>query len=230
MKKLFEGWTPFEIVLFLSGQIVTFVIGIINRSNPFALIAGAFNICNAILSAKGRVANYYFGIIGNLIYSIISFQNRYYSEVITNFLIVMPISFYGLYNWIKRRREGKEEEVKIATLSTKEILIPILSQIVLAVPYYYMLKYFNTDMLVISTFSMIATILAFYFMAKASEIFYVFFILSAVPKIAFWIVPLFHGDTRNIPLLISNIVYLVNDIYGLYNWLKMKKEQKETNA
>jgi len=40
-------------------------------------------------------------------------------------------------------------------------------------------------------------------------------------------VPVFNGDTRNIPLLISNIVYLVNDIYGFYNWLKMKKEQKE---
>jgi len=227
MKKIFSGWTPFEIILFLTGQIVTLVIGIYNRSNPFALIAGFSNICNAILSAKGRVSNYYFGILGNLIYSIISYQNRYYSEVITNFLIVMPISFYGLYNWLKRRREGKEEEVRIATLSKKEILIPILSQLIMAVPYYFMLKYFHTDMLVISTFSMVATILAFYFMAKASEIFYVFFILSAVPKIAFWIVPVFNGDTRNIPLLISNIVYLVNDIYGFYNWLKMKKEQKE---
>ena len=37
----------------------------------------------------------------------------------------------------------------------------------------------------------------------------------------------YYGDTALISVLIGPILLLINDIYGSYNWIRMKKSQKE---
>ena len=228
MKNYFKGWSLFEKLILFVGLAVTTVISIVTKSTIPALINGICNILNSVLSAKGKISNYYFGIIGNIIYVFVSYNSRYYSEVITILLIVLPISIYGLYNWIKGRKNNDSDDVVINKPTRKQILLPILSQVIMSVPYYFMLKYFNNDLLVVSTFGMIVTILAFYFMAKAFTIFHYFFIINAITRLIMWGIPMLRGDFSNTPLFMSNLVYLVNDIYGLINWTKLEKQQTES--
>lgn len=223
MKKIFSDWTPFEKILYFSSVIITTIISIITHSSFLAFINGFCNMTNAILSAKGKISNYYFGLIGNIIYVYVSYNARYYSEVIVNLLLVIPITVYGLVSWLRNKKS--EDEVRIVRLSKKQIIIPILSQVVMSIPYYFLLKHFNSELLVVSTFGMCITILAFYFMAKADPIFNFFFIINALTRIVMWIVPVLNGDFANIPLFMSNLVYFVNDTYGLINWTRMAKEQ-----
>ena len=227
MKNFFKDWTPFEKILTIIGLISSTILGIMNRSSFLSFISSYCNIFNAVLSSKGKIANYYFGIIGTLIYIYISFTERYYSEVITSSLIVMPITIYGLINWNRHRNDKGDSDVKIEKLDTKGILIPILSQIIMASPYYMMLKYFNNDLLIIQTLAMCITILAFYFMAKASPLSFIFFVLSSLTKVAMWINPLLHGDLSNLPLFISSLVFVIADTYGLINWDRMARQQEQ---
>lgn len=226
MKKIFKDWTTFEKILYFTSVTVTTVISIITRSSYLALINGFCNMTNAILSAKGRISNYYFSLIGNVIYAYISFQSRYYSEVIMSVFLVIPITVYGLASWLRNRKS--DDEVRINKLSKRQIIIPILSQVIMSVPYYYLLKYFNSELLIISTFGMCVTILSFYFMAKADPIFNMFFIINGLTRVVMWLIPMLNGDFSNVPLFLSNVVYCVNDAYGLINWTRMAKEQTDS--
>ncbi len=227
MEKYFKDWTLFEKIITVVGLITSTILGILNGSSIPSFISSYCNIFNAILSSKGKIASYYFGIIGTLIYIYISFTERYYSEVITSALIVLPITIYGLINWNRNRNDKGDSDVKIEKLDTKGILIPILSQVIMAGPYYMMLKYFNNDLLIIQTLSMCITILAFYFMAKASPLSFVFFILSSLTKVVMWINPLLHGNLKNLPLFISSLVFVITDTYGLINWNRMARQQEQ---
>ena len=228
MKNYFKDWTLFEKLILTLGLSITAAVSILTHSTLLSLINGICNILNSVLSAKGKISNYYFGIIGNIIYLYISYTTRYYSEVITVLFIVLPISIYGLINWLKGRRNEESDSVSINSPTAKAILIPILSQVVMSVPYYLMLKHFNSDLLIVSAFGMCVTILAFYFMAKAYTVFNYFFIINAITRMIMWIVPMLKGDFANVPLFLSNLIYLINDIYSLFNWKRMEKQQNQT--
>ncbi len=152
MKNYFKDWTLFEKLILTLGLSVTAIVSFLTHSTVLSLINGICNISNSVLSAKGKISNYYFGIIGNIIYLYISFTTRYYSEVITVLFIVLPISIYGLINWLKGRKNEESDDVNIKSPTTRQLLIPILSQVVMSVPYYLMLKHFNSDLLIVSTF------------------------------------------------------------------------------
>ena len=227
MKNYFKDWIPFEKIITIIGLASSTILGIMNNSSLLSFISSYCNIINAILSSKGKIANYYFGIIGTAIYIYISFTERYYAEVITSLFIVLPITIYGLINWNRNRNSKGDSDVRIERLDAKGIMIPILSQVVMAGPYYMMLKYFNNDLLITQTLSMCITILAFYFMAKASSLSFLFFLLSSLTKVVIWINPLLNGDLSNLPLFISSLVFVITDTYGLINWNRMAKQQKQ---
>ena len=224
MKEFFKSWNLYEKIMLTIGLMITTLLSILTQSNFLAYINGYCNIFDSILSTKGKISYYYFCIVATSIYIYISFNEKYYSEVITSLFIVMPITIYGYFNW--KKNTSKDDEVKIKTLSNKEILIPFLVQVVMSVPYYYMLKYFNSDLLITQTINMCLTILAFYYLAKASPLAFIFFILSDIPKIVLWFIPVLQKDFTNIPLLTSNIIYFINDCYGLINWAKIAKKQR----
>ena len=89
------------------------------------------------------------------------------------------------------------------------------------------LKIFNTNNLLVSTFSIIASIIATYLTARRSEYGFVGFIINDIILITLWSIPVIGGDTNLIPVLLCPVLLLINDIYGVYNWKKIKNKQKE---
>ena len=55
-----------------------------------------------------------------------------------------------------------------------------------------------------------------------------FFILKDIIGLILWLYPLMLGNSGNITVLLTNILYGINDVYGLINWNKMLKQQKTT--
>lgn len=74
----------------------------------------------------------------------------------------------GIIEWLKHR-DKEEDTVIINSLSKKEITVALLSQLVLFWAYYFLLKAFNTDLLIISSISVVTSVLASYFEARRSE-------------------------------------------------------------
>ncbi len=117
----------------------------------------------------------------------------------------------------------------INTLSKREIALSFLSQVPLYWFYYFILKIFNTDLLVISSLSVVTSVLASYFEARRSELSLFCYIANDFVIITLWLIPIIGGKTELIPVLVGPFLLLVNDIYGSYNWSRMKKQQKENS-
>ena len=45
--------------------------------------------------------------------------------------------------------------------------------------------------------------------------------------ITLWLIPIISGQIELISVLVGPILLLINDIYGSYNWRRLKKQQKE---
>ena len=93
--------------------------------------------------------------------------------------------------------------------------------------YYFILKAFNTDLLVISTMSVVTSVLASYFEARRSELSLFCYIANDLVIITLWLIPIISGQIELISVLVGPILLLINDIYGSYNWRRLKKQQKE---
>ena len=73
------------------------------------------------------------------------------------------------------------------------------------------------------------SVLASYFEARRSELSLFCYIANDIVIITLWIMPVIAGETALISVLVGPILLLINDIYGSYNWKKLKEVQKKKN-
>ena len=225
MKKMISGFTVFEKCYVIFGLLINYVIAYVTKTSIVSVICSTCSVFNAILMAKGSVVSYIFALIETTTYIIVSFGQHYYSEVIVNVFGLLPLTIYGLISWLKNQNK-KTNTVSIKTLSRKEVVLVILSQVVMSFGYYQLLKYFNNEMLVISTINLAFTILGVYFASRMSIFTFVIYIVNCVFKSILWIAPIMKGDFSNTTVLIATLLYLVSDTYGLINWTRLKKVQE----
>ncbi|MBO6195385.1 MAG: nicotinamide mononucleotide transporter [Bacilli bacterium] len=224
IKKYFKNWNLYEKLYLTIGIISTIIVTLITKSSIISMLYVITYITNALLSSKGKPECYIFGFTGIIFYGYLSYQQKYFGELIIILFMSIPVMIMGVISWLKNK---DDESIIINTLSKKEIILVILSQVIMFFLYYYILKLFNTSMLVTSTLSIIMSLLALYFGSRRSEICYYFYILNDIVGIALWIMPILNGEKAMFSVIFGPILLFVNDIYGIYNWKKLKKKQRE---
>ena len=225
MKKYFSNWNLYEKLYLFLGIITTIIVTIISKSSIISMLYVITYITNALLSSKGKPECYIFGFIGIIFYGYLSFKEKYYGELLILVFMSIPVMIMGVISWLRNR---DDESIIINTLSKKEIILALLSQVVMFWLYYYILKLFNTNMLVVSTLSIIASLLALYFGSRRSEISYYFYLINDIIGMTLWIMPIIHGEKAMFSVIFGPIFLFISDIYGVYNWKRLKKKQKET--
>ena len=173
---MFKGWNLFEKLFLIIGTITAFVLTFLFKGTWIDLGYTLLYFWTALLLAKGKYACYIIGIISTFFYAFVSYSNSYYGEVIIAMCCTLPLMIVGLVNWLKH--QDNTNTVVIKEISKKELIILLLSQVVMFAGYYYLLKIFNTNNLLVSTFSIVASIIATYLTARRSEYGFVGFIIA----------------------------------------------------
>lgn len=225
MLNFFKKFTLFEKLLLVISIIVLLATGIIFNSSIVTIICTVLFVFAIMLIAKGNYLGQIIGIVVTILYSYISYKNRYYGEIIINIGIVLPLYILGIISWIKH--ENKETKtVKINQIRFKEWLIALVLSIGVYFGIYYLLKSQNTNLLIVSTLSVMASLFGMYLNVRRSSYSFLLFIINDIILIFLWGIPSFNGDYTLVPLFINPIINLFNDSYGLYNWKKNEKLQK----
>lgn len=228
IKNYFKDWTKFELALLICGLTVSILSSIIFKGTIIDTLYTSLYLITALLMSKGKVESYFVGFISVFFYGIVSYNQGYYGELIITIFLTFPIMIIGIISWL--RNQDKEDDVVIInTLTRKEIIISLASQLILFWIYYFLLKAFNTDLLVISSISVVTSVLASYFEARRSELSLFCYIANDMVIITLWIIPVIAGKTALISVLVGPILLLINDIYGSYNWIRLKEIQKKKN-
>ncbi len=222
MKKIWKDWTGFEKILLLVSVFLITASGIITKSEILTIIASLVGITCALMQAKGKVISQFMGVLEAILYSILSFQNQYYGEVIIYMVVVLPTYLFGIYSWVSNK--NKDTDTVIAKIFTKrEWIVLLILNVILFVVLYIILQYFNTNALMVSTLSMLASLTATYLIARRNKYSFLFFIINDVILLILWGIPVLQGEISLIPILIEPFLLLINDSYGWKNWNENEK-------
>lgn len=227
IKKIFAGWNIFEYIFFGLIIILPVSFAVIFKSGIFELVSTLCGLFSAFFMAKGKIAAYPLSILYSLFYAHVSFNASLYGETIIALLILLPIAVYGLYNWLKNRRkeQGVPEVVIVKKLKIQEYVIAVLLQAPICTGCYFLLAHFNTEFPLVSSLSFSSAILAAYFLARRSSSGLYFYILNDIILITLWSFVIYGGKTEYLTIILTPILLIVSDIYGIYNWKRIEKSQ-----
>ena len=223
--KILKDWSKFEKTLLFGNIIVVSTIGIIFKADLLTTACSIIGINTALLLAKGKNLGQLMGILITLLYSILSFKNKYYGEVLIYVFLMLPMFVVGTFSWIKHQNK-KTNSVEINNIKAKEWIIVSIIFIGVFIGIYYVLKAFNTNELIVSTASVLASLFAVYLQVRRSKYSFSFYIVNDIILFILWGTPVFKGNYTLIPMLLNPVFNFINDLYGFYYWRKTEKIQK----
>ncbi len=223
---MLTDWTKMEKILLFGSIILVSAIGIIFKSDILTTVCSIVGIITALLLAKGKNMGQIFGIFITILYSIVSFKNKFFGEVIIYIFLMFPMYIIGIISWIKHQNKNTNS-VEVNKISNTEWIFVSIIFIFLFIGIYYLLKTFNTNELLISTISVIASLFAVYLQIRRSRFSFSFYIVNDIILILLWGIPVIQGTLILLPMFFNPVINLINDSYGFYNWKKLEKIQNK---
>ncbi len=224
MIKYFKDWNLFEkLWLFIFGGVNIYLFFAF-KDTIVGLIASLTGMLCVVLTAKGRISNYYFGIINVILYGFIAFQNKYYGEAILNLAYFLPMSVVGIYFWFKHKNKDKADTVNVRKIKKSEFLFWILISVAGTIGYGLFLKNLGGQLPFIDASSTVLSITGMILTVRRATAQWPLWIVEDVIEVGMWIY-VFITTKGDISMIIMWSAYLVNAIYGYYTWKKMEKNE-----
>jgi nicotinamide mononucleotide transporter PnuC len=221
----FKNLSKFEWFLW-STSIFTIVISFTISGGflPLTLSASIIGVTALIFLAKGDVWGQLLTVLFSLLYALISLKYRYFGEMITYLGMTAPIAILSVISWLKNPYSGTAE-VRVHQLGSKEIFRMLALTSIVTIAFYYILELFSTANLIVSTVSIATSFLASYLTLHRSPAYALAFAANDIVLIILWVLATIE-DVSYFPMIANFVMFLLNDIYGFFNWLKMKQRQK----
>ena len=228
MKKHY--FTKAELALWIcSVALIVIAFCIWDRVNFLTLAASLIGVTSLIFCAKGNPVGQVLIIVFAVLYGIISWMVAYYGEMITYVGMTAPMAVYALIVWLKHPFAGKRSEVKVNRLRAREYLFMFLLAAAVTVAFYFILEAFHTANLIPGTISVTTSFVAVYLTARRSPFYALAYAANDVVLIVLWSMAA-AADLSCLSVVICFCVFLVNDLYGFVNWMRMQRRQAHAEA
>lgn len=227
IKKAFGYFSVFEKLLWTVSVTVILACHVVfHVSGYLSLIASLIGVTSLIFCAKGNPAGQVLMIVFSLLYGIISYNARYYGEVLTYMGMTAPMATLALVTWLKNPYKGSKNEVAIGHVSKSALLVMALLTVAVTVIFYFLLKALGTASLIPSTLSVTTSFIAAYLTYLRSPYFALAYAANDLVLIVLWILTASH-DSSAVSTMVCFAVFFVSDVYGYVSWRQMKKRQAE---
>lgn len=225
IKKHLNYFSKNEIILWsLSIFFIVLSFSIFDKESYLTLLASIIGVTSLIFNAKANPFGQFLMILFSLLYGIISYTFSYYGEMLTYLLMTMPMATFSLISWLKNPYSENSTEVKINSLSKREIKLMIILSAIITIIFYFILKFFNTANIVPSTISVTTSFLAVYLTFRRSSYFAIAYAANDIILIILWLLASI-TDIHYLSVLVCFVAFLFNDIYGFISWQKIQKRQ-----
>ena len=229
VKSMLSYFSKCEIVLWTSSILLIVIsFAAFDRENYMTLIASVIGATSLIFNAKGNPIGQVLMVIFSILYGIISYTFSYYGEMITYLGMTAPMAVFALIAWLRNPYNGNKAEVKVNTLKKQETIFMFLLTAVITFCFHFILGYFHTANLIPSTLSVTTSFLAVYLTFRRSAYFALAYAANDIVLIVLWILAAL-SDISYLSVIICFVAFLVNDIYGFINWLKIQKRQQRNS-
>ena len=180
-----------------------------------------------IFISKGYVIGQVLLIIFGVLYGVISFEYRYYGEIITYLGMTAPIAGLAVISWLRHPyKDSNEVEVnRHLKLSTWLTLIFLTAAV--TVGFYFILKALGNSNLLFSTISVTTSFLAASLTFLRSPYYGLGYAANDAVLITLWVLAALE-DPGYVPMIFCFVMFFINDLYGFFNWRRMSKRQQGT--
>ena len=215
-QELFGGWKPFEaawLLIFIAAQIGIYIY---NPDSILGMVSGISGIiCNVFVS-KGKISNYFFGLIFAYTYFYISLGANFLGEMNTTLYVYIPAQFIGYFLWKANMQKEQNSDAVIAKALTVNGWIGLIAFLVIGTLLFVeVLNYYGGSSTGLDGLSTIIVVAAQALMVLRYREQWLLWIVLNIISIALW--------AENTSMYVMYSAYLLNSLYGYYNWSKLQK-------
>ena len=215
-----------DIALWLSSVMIIMVSYIfLSGESILSVVASLVGVTSLIFCAKGNPFGQVLMIVFSLLYGVISYNFRYFGEMITYLGMTAPMAMFSLVSWLKNPFKGRKSEVEVNSITGKEFVFSLILTSIVTIIFYYILKYFSTPNLIPGTISVATSFLAAYLTFRRSPYLSIAYATNDIVLVVLWVMATMK-NREYLSVVICFMVFFVNDIYCFISWMKMKKRQK----
>ncbi len=227
MKKPLHYFSPFEWSLWIGSSLVI-LLSFLWSGNfyPLTLVASLVGVSALIFIAKGNVIGQFLMLAFCVLYAVVSVRFRYWGEMITYLFMSLPAAAFAAYSWIKNPSKQGKNEVEVGTMTAKKWILSLFLSLLATLGFYFILRYFDTANLALSTISIATSFLAASLLFWRSRWYAVAYAANDVVLIALWTLASIQSLSY-LPMVVCFIAFLCNDTYGFINWKRIQKRQSK---
>ncbi|MGX2974342.1 nicotinamide riboside transporter PnuC [Ursidibacter arcticus] len=213
---LFNDWKPFEIVwlfLFIAAQIGVYIH---SPDSILGMVAGISGIICNVFITKGKISNYLFGLIFAYSYFYVSLGQNFLGEMNTTLYVYIPAQFIGYFLWKEHMQNaGKSEAVIVKSLSAKGWIALAAFITIGTLLFVQALNTAGGSSTGLDGLTTIIVVAAQGLMLLRYREQWLLWIVLNILSIVLW--------AENPSMYIMYSAYLLNSLYGYYNWIKLQK-------
>lgn len=225
LRNPFLNLTKFEWALWLCSLLVITVSLFAGGTSPwYVIVASLIGATGLIFVSKGDVLGQILTVGFSIFYSVISLTFNYYGEMITYMFMTTPIAVFSIISWIRHPYASDSSEVRVSKLGIKKVIFILIMAVIVTTVFYFILKTLGTANLIISTLSVTTSFLASSLMFFRSPAYALAYSANDIVLIIMWVLASIENLTY-IPMIVCFGAFLVNDLYGFYNWRRILKKQ-----
>ena len=220
-KHFWTGYNTFEKLFMLFGIMLQIIVFAIVPDTPLNIIAGLAGVVSVVMCAKGRTMFYFVGFIQTVTYLVLSWQNKFYGEVLEN-LFYFVTMIWGIFVWKKNevKNEDGTEDVLAKVFTLKQWVFSIVGTVVATIAMGYWLNNIGSAQAYTDAATNVMAIFAQLLMVRRYREQWAWWLIIDIFCIKLWWV------AGNWSMVAMYIFWTANTIYGWINWSKLNKEQK----
>ena len=202
-------------MIFIAAQIGIYIY---NPDSILGMVSGISGIiCNVFVS-KGKISNYFFGLIFAYTYFYISLGANFLGEMNTTLYVYIPAQFIGYFLWKANMQKEQGADAVVAKALTAKGWMGLIAFLVIGTfLFVQLLNHFGGSSTGLDGLSTIIVIAAQALMVLRYREQWLLWILLNIISIALW--------AENTSMYVMYSAYLLNSLYGYYNWSKLQKAQ-----
>ena len=217
-KEFLIGYSLFDNIFIITMLMVQMIIFYIHPDSFLGIIAGVSGILSVMLCAKGKISFYIIGFIQTFSYLFLAWKHYFYGEVIENIFYIITM-IWGI--WIWKHHQITDEDgasyVEVLKFTPKQWILSMIGTIICTLCMGYWLASIGSHQAYTDAATNILAIFGQILMIKRYREQWIWWLVIDILCFKMWFV------AGNWSMVAMYSAWIINCIYGWYNWNKLKK-------
>ncbi|QGM81119.1 nicotinamide riboside transporter PnuC [Otariodibacter oris] len=216
-QEFFSGWKTFEVVWLFVFVAVQIVFYIREPDSILGMVAGISGIICNVFITKGKISNYFFGLIFAYSYFYVTLGANFLGEMNTTLYVYIPAQFIGYFLWKQnmQKADGGSDAVIVKALTVKGWIGLLAFVVIGTFLFVQALNAAGGSSTGLDGLTTIIVVAAQALMLLRYREQWLLWIVYNILSMFLW--------AENPAMYIMYSAYLLNSLYGYYNWTKLQK-------